>query len=58
MADESALAPRKQEQDCTKEVDEGLPVAESLADSGNLQGALDKLLALEKLARNVGYLFI
>jgi 26S proteasome regulatory subunit N5 len=55
MADESALAPRKQERDCTKEVEEGLPIAESLAESGKLQESIDKLLSLEKLARNVSF---
>ncbi|KAI5480359.1 hypothetical protein MNV49_000934 [Pseudohyphozyma bogoriensis] len=43
---------RKQEADLTKDCDEIIPVAESLADAGKLQEALDKLLALEKQTRN------
>ncbi|KAM0788741.1 hypothetical protein ACM66B_002833 [Microbotryomycetes sp. NB124-2] len=45
-------APRKQEKDFTKEVDELLPQAESTAEAGQLQDALDKLLVLEKQTRN------
>ncbi|SCV70971.1 BQ2448_3733 [Microbotryum intermedium] len=45
-------APRKQEADHTKDCDETIPVAESLASSGQIQEALDKLLTLEKLTRN------
>ncbi|SCZ98477.1 BZ3500_MvSof-1268-A1-R1_Chr7-1g09171 [Microbotryum saponariae] len=45
-------APRKQEADHTKDCDETIPVAESLASSGQVQEAVDKLLALEKLTRN------
>ncbi|KDE09163.1 hypothetical protein MVLG_00876 [Microbotryum lychnidis-dioicae p1A1 Lamole] len=45
-------APRKQEADHTKDCDETIPVAESLASSGQVQEALDKLLTLEKLTRN------
>ncbi|PCH33904.1 26S proteasome non-ATPase regulatory subunit 12 [Wolfiporia cocos MD-104 SS10] len=43
---------RKQEKDYTKEVDELIPEAQSLAQAGKLQEALDKLLALEKQSRN------
>ncbi|KAH9948172.1 PCI-domain-containing protein [Amylocystis lapponica] len=43
---------KKQEKDYTKEVDELLPEAKTLAQAGKLQDALDKLLALEKQARN------
>ncbi|KAK4056568.1 proteasome regulatory particle subunit [Microbotryomycetes sp. JL221] len=45
-------APRKQEKDFTKECDEVIPNAESLAESGKVQDALDKLLVLEKQTRN------
>ncbi|TFY73481.1 hypothetical protein EWM64_g10531, partial [Hericium alpestre] len=44
--------PRKQEQDFSKEVDEALPKAQALAQSGKLQDALDQLFALEKQSRN------
>ncbi|KAL8293413.1 hypothetical protein RQP46_000114 [Phenoliferia psychrophenolica] len=43
---------RKQEADLTKECDEIIPVAESLAEAGQVQECIDKLLALEKLTRN------
>ncbi|CCM04205.1 uncharacterized protein FIBRA_06371 [Fibroporia radiculosa] len=43
---------RKQEKDYTKEVDELLPEAKSLAQSGKVQAALDKLFSLEKQTRN------
>ncbi|KAK4705132.1 26S proteasome regulatory subunit N5, partial [Phenoliferia sp. Uapishka_3] len=43
---------RKQEADLTKECDEIIPVAESLAEAGQIQECIDKLLALEKLTRN------
>ncbi|CAE6470744.1 unnamed protein product [Rhizoctonia solani] len=43
---------KKQEKDYTAEVDALIPEAESLAQSGQLQGAVDKLLVLEKQARN------
>ncbi|GAA94546.1 uncharacterized protein L969DRAFT_83888 [Mixia osmundae IAM 14324] len=48
----SEVVPRKQEKDYSKEVDDLLPVAESLASDGKLQEAIDKLLALEKGTRN------
>ncbi|EIM92302.1 uncharacterized protein STEHIDRAFT_47088 [Stereum hirsutum FP-91666 SS1] len=44
--------PKKQEKDYTKEVDEALPEAKSLAESGKLQDSLEKLFALEKQTRN------
>ncbi|GLB35964.1 putative motif in proteasome subunits, Int-6, Nip-1 and TRIP-15 [Lyophyllum shimeji] len=43
---------KKQEKDFTKEVDALLPDAESLAKSGKLQEALDKIFTLEKHTRN------
>ncbi|CAE6450874.1 unnamed protein product [Rhizoctonia solani] len=43
---------KKQEKDYTTEVDALIPEAESLAQSGQLQAAVDKLLVLEKQARN------
>ncbi|KDN36853.1 hypothetical protein RSAG8_10551, partial [Rhizoctonia solani AG-8 WAC10335] len=43
---------KKQEKDYTAEVDALIPEAESLAQSGQLQAAVDKLLVLEKQARN------
>ncbi|KAJ6520074.1 PCI domain-containing protein [Mycena sanguinolenta] len=43
---------KKQERDFTPEVDAILPEAASLAKSGKLQAALDKLLVLEKQTRN------
>ncbi|CAE7080397.1 unnamed protein product [Rhizoctonia solani] len=43
---------KKQEKDYTSEVDALIPEAESLAQSGQLQAAVDKLLVLEKQARN------
>ncbi|EMD41952.1 hypothetical protein CERSUDRAFT_43251 [Gelatoporia subvermispora B] len=43
---------KKKEKDYTKEVDELIPEAKAIVQSGNLQGALDKLLVLEKQARN------
>ncbi|KAF8640531.1 hypothetical protein AX17_000193 [Amanita inopinata Kibby_2008] len=43
---------KKQEKDFTKEVDEILPQAHTIAKSGKLQDALDKLFALEKQTRN------
>lgn len=43
---------RKQEKDFTKEVDELIPQATTLAESGQLGDALEKLLALEKQTRN------
>ncbi|OCH94729.1 hypothetical protein OBBRIDRAFT_722283 [Obba rivulosa] len=43
---------KKKERDYTKEVDELIPEAKAIAQSGNLQGALDKLFTLEKQARN------
>ncbi|KAF6766592.1 hypothetical protein DFP72DRAFT_867073 [Ephemerocybe angulata] len=43
---------KKQEKDYTAEVDALLPEADSLAKSGKLQEALDKIFALEKLTRN------
>ncbi|GAA5985272.1 hypothetical protein JCM5350_005572 [Sporobolomyces pararoseus] len=48
----SSEALRKQEADLTPQCDEIIPSAESLATSGNTQEALDKLLSLEKQARN------
>ncbi|GAA5868102.1 hypothetical protein JCM8547_003345 [Rhodosporidiobolus lusitaniae] len=45
-------APRKQEADLTPQCDEVIPAAEQLAKDGKLQEALDKLMALEKQARN------
>ncbi|TBU34673.1 hypothetical protein BD311DRAFT_290970 [Dichomitus squalens] len=44
--------PKKQEKDYTKEVDELLPEVRSLAQSGKLQEALDKIYILEKQTRN------
>ncbi|GAA5927893.1 uncharacterized protein JCM15063_006028 [Sporobolomyces koalae] len=43
---------RKQEEDLTPQCDEIFPAAESLASAGKTQEALDKLLVLEKQARN------
>lgn len=43
---------RRQEKDHTKDVDELIPQAKSLAQAGKLQDALDKLLVLEKQTRN------
>ncbi|GAA6008822.1 hypothetical protein JCM11491_003795 [Sporobolomyces phaffii] len=43
---------RKQEEDLTPQCDEIIPAAESLASSGKTQEGLDKLLVLEKQARN------
>ncbi|GAA5839483.1 hypothetical protein JCM3766R1_003558 [Sporobolomyces carnicolor] len=43
---------RKQEADLTPQCDEVIPAAESLASAGKTQEALDKLLSLEKQARN------
>ncbi|KAJ7293085.1 hypothetical protein C8J57DRAFT_1268083 [Mycena rebaudengoi] len=43
---------KKQERDFTPEVDAILPEAASLAKSGKLESALDKLLVLEKQTRN------
>ncbi|CEQ42884.1 SPOSA6832_04744, partial [Sporobolomyces salmonicolor] len=43
---------RKQEADYTQQCDEAIPAAEQLAQEGKVQEALDKLLALEKPARN------
>ncbi|CAL1695167.1 unnamed protein product [Somion occarium] len=43
---------KKQEKDYTKEVDALLPETKTLAESGKLQEALDKLFVLEKHARN------
>ncbi|KAF9015569.1 hypothetical protein BDQ17DRAFT_1229505 [Cyathus striatus] len=43
---------KKQEKDFTPEVDTLIPQADAIAKSGDLQGALDKLLTLEKQARN------
>ncbi|GAA6060921.1 hypothetical protein JCM10212_003955 [Sporobolomyces blumeae] len=43
---------RKQEADLTPQCDEVIPQAEQLAKDGKTQEALDKLLALEKQARN------
>jgi len=43
---------KKQERDFTSEVDAVLPEITSLAQSGKLQEALDKLFALEKQTRN------
>ncbi|GAA6023111.1 hypothetical protein JCM10207_007724 [Rhodosporidiobolus poonsookiae] len=48
----SELAPRKQEADLTPSCDEVIPQAEKLAKDGQVQEALDKLLVLEKQARN------
>ncbi|GAA5955004.1 hypothetical protein JCM3765_003159 [Sporobolomyces pararoseus] len=48
----SSEALRKQEADLTPQCDEIIPAAELLASSGNTQDALDKLLSLEKQARN------
>ncbi|KAI5467832.1 PCI domain-containing protein [Mariannaea sp. PMI_226] len=45
---EAALKPEK---DFSKEVDQQLPEAEKLAASNNLQGAIEKLVALEKQTR-------
>ncbi|KAF7544896.1 hypothetical protein G7046_g9683 [Stylonectria norvegica] len=45
---EGALKPEK---DFSKEVDQQLPEAEKLAESNNLQGAIEKLSALEKQTR-------
>ncbi|RSL67697.1 hypothetical protein CEP54_003053 [Fusarium duplospermum] len=47
---EGALKPEK---DFSKEVDQQLPEAEKLAASKNLQGAIEKLAALEKQTRQV-----
>ncbi|KAH9898160.1 hypothetical protein C8Q73DRAFT_663927 [Cubamyces lactineus] len=44
--------PKKQEKDFTKEVDALLPEVQSLATSGKLQEALDKIYVLEKQTRN------
>ncbi|TFK56583.1 hypothetical protein OE88DRAFT_36148 [Heliocybe sulcata] len=44
--------PKKKEKDFTTEVDTLLPEAQSIAKSGKLQDAVDKLLVLEKQARN------
>jgi len=41
----------KADKDFTKEVDVAIPEAEKLAQSGDTQGAIDKLLALEKQTR-------
>ncbi|KAJ4043728.1 proteasome regulatory particle subunit [Fusarium oxysporum] len=41
----------KPEKDFSKEVDQQIPEAEKLAASGNLQGAIEKLAALEKQTR-------
>ncbi|CAM1506320.1 Fc.00g059610.m01.CDS01 [Cosmosporella sp. VM-42] len=41
----------KPEKDFSKEVDQQLPEAEKLAESSNLQGAIEKLAALEKQTR-------
>ncbi|GAA6001379.1 proteasome regulatory particle lid subunit RPN5 [Rhodotorula paludigena] len=43
---------RKQEADLTPQCDEAIPAAEQLAKDGKVQEALDKLLVLEKQARN------
>ncbi|KIY69133.1 hypothetical protein CYLTODRAFT_430568 [Cylindrobasidium torrendii FP15055 ss-10] len=43
---------KKQEKDFTSEVDSLLPEAETIAKSGKLQDALDKLFVLEKQTRN------
>ncbi|KAG8759146.1 hypothetical protein FRC12_009835 [Ceratobasidium sp. 428] len=43
---------KKQEKDYTSEVDALIPETESLAQSGQLQAAIDKLLVLEKQTRN------
>ncbi|BGP31089.1 proteasome regulatory particle subunit [Rhodotorula toruloides] len=51
MSSAEGLA-RKQEADLTPQCDEAIPAAEQLAKEGKLQEALDKLLALEKQARN------
>ncbi|GAA5821937.1 hypothetical protein JCM11251_004787 [Rhodosporidiobolus azoricus] len=47
----SEPAQRKQEADLTPQCDEVIPAAEQLAKDGKVQEALDKLLALEKQAR-------
>ncbi|KAH7914787.1 hypothetical protein BJ138DRAFT_999316 [Hygrophoropsis aurantiaca] len=44
--------PKKQEKDFTPEVDALLPITTSLAQSGKLTEALDKLFVLEKQTRN------
>ncbi|KAJ3556058.1 hypothetical protein NM688_g2234 [Phlebia brevispora] len=44
--------PKKQEKDYTKEVDALLSETKTLAESGKLSEAIDKLLVLEKQARN------
>jgi len=54
MADEGAADEglvRKQEEDYTAKVDEDLPVAVAKASGGDLRGAIDGLLPLEKKAR-------
>lgn len=56
MADDSAVAPRKQERDCTKDVDDALKAVSLLASTGNIQDAIDKLLATEKITRTVLFL--
>ncbi|GAA5921090.1 hypothetical protein JCM6882_000196, partial [Rhodosporidiobolus microsporus] len=48
----SEPAQRKQEADLTPQCDEVIPAAEQLAKDGKVQEALDKLMALEKQARN------
>ncbi|GAA5893378.1 uncharacterized protein JCM6883_007646 [Sporobolomyces salmoneus] len=48
----SSEALRKQEADLTPQCNEIIPAAESLASEGKTQEALDKLLSLEKQARN------
>lgn len=42
---------RKQEEDYTAQVDEALPLAVATATGGDLSGAIEKLLPLEKKAR-------
>lgn len=54
--DEEDMAKRKQKaQDMSNLVDEKLPQAEALAKAGNLAGAIDALLAVEKQTRQVRF---
>jgi len=50
VADESGVI-RKQEEDYTEQVDEALPAAVVTATGGDVRGAVEKLLPLEKKAR-------
>ncbi|GAA5955636.1 hypothetical protein JCM8115_006811 [Rhodotorula mucilaginosa] len=48
----SEAVPRKQEADYTAQCDEAIPAAQQLAKDGKVQEGVDKLLVLEKQARN------